>query len=107
MNESSHSPTKSGSFFKNIRKVESFIFLCGILLIHIGTLIAIFVFAFHGTHKSPDEQTARRVLTPELLHTLIMGSFSLLNLVGGFLFGKMKGETDARASLEAHRDSDV
>ena len=106
MNESSHSPTKSELFLKNIRKVESFIFLCGILVIHTGTLIAIFVFAFFGPHKSPDEQTARRVLTPELLHTLIMGSFSLLNLVGGFLFGKMKGETDARPSREAHRVSD-
>ena len=99
MQQQNNRTSKSGYFFNNIREVESLIFLFGILLIHIVTLVAIFVFAFHGPNESPDEHTARRVLTPELLHTLIMGSFSLLNLVGGFLFGKMKGEADARISM--------
>ena len=99
MQQQNNRISKSGSFFNNIRELESLIFLLGIFLIHIGTLVAIFAFAFHGPNENPDEHTARRVLTPELLHTLIMGSFSLLNLVGGFLFGKMRGEADARISM--------
>ncbi len=85
-----------------LREWESLIFLIGVSLFHFIVLVAIFVLAFlwHG------QENKNSLLTPELIHTIIIGSFSLLNLIGGFLFGKMKGEADARQEMRNENSND-
>lgn len=84
------------------REWESLVFIIGVFLIHGGTLLAIFILAYKWheiEHKNP-------LLTPELIHTIIIGSFTLLNLIGGFFFGKMTGEATARQAMKNENSND-
>lgn len=83
------------------QEIESILFLVGVLSIHGITLLGIFFFAW----KYPNQGAKNPILTEELLHTIIMGSFSLLSLIGGFLFGKMKGKSDAQEAMTRENKS--
>ena len=84
------------------REWESLIFMIGIFVIHGGTLIAIFFLAYLW-HEKENENP---LLTPELIHTIIIGSFTLLNLIGGFFFGRMTGEANARRAMKNENSND-
>ena len=84
------------------REWESLTFMIGMLIIHGGTLIFIFLLAkeWHG------QDNENSLLTPELIHTIITGSFTLLNLMGGFFFGRMTGEANARRAMTIENSND-
>ena len=63
---------------------------------HLLTLICIFAVAIY-LH---DKKIETAILTPELVHVMLIGSFGILNLMGGFLFGKAAGKEELRKELD-------
>ena len=87
-------PEKEGflkTFAKFNKEFDSTFYLVGAFGCHTLTIVGIFAMAIFW-HGNKQENV---FMTPELTHSIIIGSFSILNLMGGFLFGKKSGELEA------------
>ena len=78
------------AFARYNKEFDTTIFQTLAWMTHIGIIVAIFVFAF----LMANELKPGGIITSELLHVMLMGSFGMLTAISGFLFGKKMGETN-------------
>ena len=78
------------------KEFDGTVYLFAAFFCHVMTLICIFAVAIYLHDK--DIKTS--ILTPELVHVMLIGSFGILNLMGGFLFGKEAGKAEMRKELD-------
>ena len=86
-------------FAKYNKEFDTSFFMLGAFFILTIVLLAVFVLAFIFMDK--DKTVTSTILTSEVLHLVLMGSFGLVQTVAAFLFGKKLGEINGAGNKDA------
>ena len=89
-------------FAKYNKEFDTSFFMFGAFFILTIVLLAIFVLAYIFMNK--DKTVTSTILTSEVLHLVLMGSFGLVQTVAAFLFGKKLGEVNGSNNKDAIKD---